>query len=167
MQNLKNLKTLILFKNQITKINGDLNLINLQHFELSSNKIVRISDSTFNKCFNLIKLDLSFNKLKSLKINKNHSNLREIRLNNNEIVDLKDIELPSSLEHIDLSNNHIRIFNLQGNFSKLINLDLTNNEIELWTKESTYILPNLEKLLFSFNQLKNFAEPFRQFKNIM
>ncbi len=154
LKKLKNLTILKMKSNKITEVSKGLEFENLIYLDLSSNNINDKISDPINKFNKLITLHLGFNEIKTLKINQNNSNLKELGLRYNMISDLTHFELPFTLEELDLSYNKIQRFNLKGNFSNLTSLILNNNQIEYF-EQSSPILANLRYLNLNFNRVKN------------
>ena len=106
----------------------------LEQLFLHFNKIK--SFSLTNKLPNLWRLDLSHNKITSLKefrINKECRNIKFIYLYSNQISDLYNLEpfsnLPN-LDTVDLSNNLVKELNIATDLPQIRKLILSHNQID-------------------------------------
>lgn len=110
---LSNLTSLFLYENQLNKIdcNAFKGLKNLEKLWLSDNKISEIEEKTFESLSNLKELWLDSNKLRLIDSNafKGLGKLERLRLNNNRIVDIDcdAFEGLSNLEMLWLDNNRL------------------------------------------------------------
>lgn len=159
-QQLYSVKDLDKYVPQLTEIN--LNNNHLKSFEglpndietllISKNQLENdFNISNFNK-FKFIKtIDLSFNKLTSLKIFLNFKCLRNLNLSHNKIESI--VDLPN-IETLNLSNNKIKndlVF--LNELDNLKNLNLSFNKIK--RIQNLHNLTNVQVLLVNDNQLEH------------
>ena len=172
LQNLKSLELLLIYHNQIGKIENLEFLVNLTGLYLDNNKIEKIENidhlnnletlalfkNFINKIENLennIKLEiifLDFNQIKKIE-NVNHlTRLKKLSLTFNQIDIIENIESLSNLEILELNNNKISIIENIDNFLQLSTLKLHCNQIEKITNLNK--LSNLKDLNLSKNKIK-------------
>ncbi|ODV58858.1 leucine-rich repeat domain-containing protein [Ascoidea rubescens DSM 1968] len=131
-----NLENLSIIDNNLCNISPLQSLKKLKHLYLTSNKIEEIRKEELRNFPDLKVLNLGFNKLNYLEIEKNSlNNLRKLYLNQNQLEKIhfifnlnnpKGIFLPK-LQELSLNHNNIKSYswlkNLSPNFSKLNKLE--------------------------------------------
>eukprot|EP01132_Coremiostelium_polycephalum_P003330 gene3330-4175_t len=118
LSELPNLSVLILDRNNINEIPGDIDrLKNLNSLSIKNNGIENLPNSICNLC-NLISLDLSYNKLKTLPSNfEDLINLKSLWLTNNSIHTLPTMKKLINLAVLEVSSN--RLTSLSKDFALL------------------------------------------------
>ncbi|XP_075981500.1 uncharacterized protein LOC142980086 [Anticarsia gemmatalis] len=107
----------------------------LSKLNLSNNRLTGVNSSLF-RFSDLTKLDLSFNRIKDLKVNDfdRLGKLEQLDLNSNLIksIDADVFKSVVSLNIIDLSNNQLETMNKNtfANFQSLVSVDLSKNQIK-------------------------------------
>ncbi len=147
-----NIKELVLRQNAISVIEGLDTLEQVEEVDLYMNQITSIPSEAFLKNPNLIKLDLSFNELRSIAKfpSNNFPALQELYLIGNKIKHLDKISVPS-LKLLELGDNRIRkMENLDG-LPSLDSLWLGRNKLE--SIENLGSLMNLKKLSLQSNRI--------------
>ncbi len=127
LENLINLKELVLYENEISEIKGLESLENLELLSLGSNRISEIKG--LNTLTNLKFLDLRFNELNEIKGLEYLINLQELILDDTGIAEIKGLDNLKDLKTLSLDYNFI---------TEIENLDGLNN---------------LEELYFNLNQI--------------
>ena len=129
--NLYKLSYLNLSDNQIEQLNWIKKLSLLQNLDLSHNNLHNLKQTNIDLLnINLIQLDLSFNKLKTIDFIRYFSKLSKLVANQNEIEDLNELRNLSLLESLLLNENKINNLEPLSNLTKLKNLEMNNNNIE-------------------------------------
>lgn len=147
------LAELILRQNSITVIEGLDTLQNLVELDLYMNAITEIPSTSFSKNSKLKRLDLSFNKLRSLDRfpSENLSNLEELYLIGNKIAKITHLRAMPKLMMLELGDNRIRALENLDQLSSLQSLWLGRNKI---TKiENLEPLCDLRKLSLQSNRI--------------
>ncbi|KAK3091594.1 hypothetical protein FSP39_021019 [Pinctada imbricata] len=167
------IQSIVLRDGHLRQIDGKLvsKLKCLVFFDLSNNDIIEANFKGFNT---LQRLDISSNELTNLNIPSGLDNLIWLNVSDNYV---KDVQLRKlkSLRGLDLSENEM--FTVPS-FCDLFNstyvpnlkyLNMTSNHIsELWHyEENRNCLPNVRKLLLSFNPIGIFrSKQFFSMKNL-
>lgn len=157
------LRVLKLSGNNLTGINGDSSLLDglpsLQHLWMDFCNISDLPEGVFKKNKNLAKVDLSENRLTTLRDNfSNLTFLRELKLNENFLRELPELRV-KSLEILGLSGNDFREANLSVmTLPKLKSLDLKDNSISGVDFSNATQLTTLD---LSSNKLSLLPETFR------
>jgi Leucine-rich repeat (LRR) protein len=154
---LLNVKRLDLHLNDINYIesNALAHLLSLTSLNLDSNRILTLKSIQFNS--NLIELSCRFNMLSNLS-EINATSLKQLDISFNRIQTIRLVTHLSRLEHLDLSQN--RLVKIEVNaFSKLANnlehLNLSGNKLDLKNGESLFSSQSrLEFIDLSFNDIK-------------
>lgn len=136
-------------------------IVNLEHLDLSFNKITEIQENTFAYGQNITFLDLSNNQLDSIHVNlfRAVTNLEKLNLSFNKIKKIpeKIFNYGSSLSYLNLSNNKIKEIPdntfTYGAISLTI-LDLSFNQIESFHVGIFKHLFNLIQLHLNDNHIK-------------
>ncbi|MBN1801256.1 MAG: leucine-rich repeat domain-containing protein [Candidatus Lokiarchaeota archaeon] len=108
---LNSLNRLDLHNNRITslvELNGLSSINNISILNLSGNNIERICIDDNNNLQNLLKLDLSHNKIQKIQKIKNLPKLVNLNLDNNQISRLENLFTLPRLEYIGVRNNPIK-----------------------------------------------------------
>ena len=126
---LKTIKWLFLYNNNITIINGLEKLCSLQKLYLQGNKITEIGG--LDTLENLEELMLSNNKIKDIRGLTHLKNLKILDLNNNEIENISGLERLTNLEILKLSDNNINKISGLDSLKNLKDLYLNYNEIKI------------------------------------
>jgi Leucine-rich repeat (LRR) protein len=151
LQEMPNLRTLVLFNTDLENIDDDLldsssplGFENLDSLSIKSHKLITLDDNTFIKLTALRLLDLSNNKLELISAGAftNLANLEVLNLNNNAISHLERevfAELPAlqelqmrynRLETLNVNmfgyNPRLRLFNVAGNLLERFDFDSAN-----------------------------------------
>ncbi|XP_066586949.1 uncharacterized protein [Prorops nasuta] len=133
------------------------NLFSLKHLNASNNKIVTLDTDAFIDNYNLVILDLSFNKLDFIadEVFKNLSVLKNLYISDNELAYIPHVCELSNLETLDLSEN--RISNVLSDafcgLQKLETLYLNRNKINIVKDKAFENLISLRYLDLSENVL--------------
>ncbi|WDV46874.1 leucine-rich repeat domain-containing protein [Clostridiaceae bacterium M8S5] len=130
IENLQNLRTLILYDNDIVDVSKLATIKRLEFLDLTNNKIANIS--VLNENINLNHLYLDNNGIKDMPSLNKLNNLRYLSLTNNEISDLTFLEgmKNSDIERLYLEHNNIKDLKPIENLMNLTELYLMNNNIE-------------------------------------
>lgn len=127
IQKLKSLKTLDIYKGNLTISSFLVDLENLDSLKLISCNILNISN--LEKLVRLKLLDLSHNKISEIKGLETLENLSMLSLNSNRISEIKNLASNSNLKKLLLNYNQITEINGLDNLTKLTHLELSNNQI--------------------------------------
>lgn len=160
---IKNLKRLILEKNNITNINAleNANFLNLEKLYLNNNKISDITVLKKVKFVKLENLNLGENEITDINVLEkvNFPLLKRLKLNNNKISDINVFGKVKfeKLETLYLGNNDIQDITVfeKVNFKGLKLLDLKQNHIENISLFDNNIFENLEELNLGHNNIDN------------
>ncbi len=125
--NLIQLKVLSLDNNQITKIEGLDNLIQLNQLFLNNNQITKIEG--LNNLILLSILHLDNNQITKIEGLKNLIDLTELILHSNQISEIEGLHKLTSLTEFYLNNNQITKIEGLDNLIQLNQLYLDNNQI--------------------------------------
>ncbi|KAL4502334.1 hypothetical protein ABPG72_011921 [Tetrahymena utriculariae] len=146
-----------LTNNQLSKLSlneEEQNLLKIKHLAAKKNNLEEIPNISHT---NLLTLDVSYNQIKNIKIQKQIFDLlQSLDLSNNQIQSCDDLFQSKSfpkLEILNLSSNLIESIeqNLDS-FQNLLELNLSKNSID--SVDPLFIQPNkLEKIDLSFNNL--------------
>ena len=155
LANSQALKVLNLAFNKINKMNNTLKMNALMSLNLQNNEIEKLEDNSFYNYPNLMELDLSGNKLKTL----NHLKLQDVKVlnvSNNLIhnIEANTFKNSTKIEILDLSNNlQTRIAKpiFEGVQSSLRQLNLSNNKLTKIFSDAFSDIEQLEKLSLSEN----------------
>ncbi len=134
-------KELILYNNQISDITPLSNFVNLEVLYLTKNLLSDISP--LSNLTNLTTLSLSRNQISDIAPLSNLTSLNFLFLLDNQINDISPLANLTNLASLSLSENQIRDIDALGNLSKLLTLELAYNQIYNITS-----LANLEYLFF-------------------
>ncbi|KAG5442735.1 hypothetical protein CSKR_114047 [Clonorchis sinensis] len=130
IENLPNLKILHAQYNMIRLIDSCFsNLVNLTDVRLDANKIEDISPETFAHCNSLTDLDLSYNLLENIEFVRSIRRLTYVSLNHNKIRSLVPLAQCNSLLDADVSDNLITDHALGEGYPVIQRLNLANNQI--------------------------------------
>ncbi|KAH9645155.1 hypothetical protein HF086_005700 [Spodoptera exigua] len=156
--------TLDLSRNKVYQLNFlQNNLLNLTELYLNDNNITIVEKNTFVNQTQLIKLDLSMNRIKSIEPNSlplNSLQYFNIEGNNLNGVIKKDTFSPAKyLKFLDLSNFNITKVEDSAfiNLNVLARLNLSNNQIESIAANNFEGVNNMFSLDVSHNNLKYFS----------
>ncbi|XP_012150087.1 keratocan [Megachile rotundata] len=166
---LNNVQELSVSGNHIEKLCRDMcsdsflslkGMENLQKLNASRNSIAEVTDNAFIDAKNLITLDLSRNKIKTLPVDVPNmlSVLKELFLSHNELGSMPNICSSMRLRYLDLSYNNIGSItnsNLCDSTSNLHTLLLSGNYITDVDNDAFMRLPALKKLDLSNNLILN------------
>jgi len=153
LNNLINLEDLVLSYNHITEIKNLDHLVNLKELAISGNKISQIKN--ISHLVNLEWLYLAHNEIERIEEIENLRNLQELMLFNNKIKIIENIEELTSLNKLWLGENNIgRIENIES-LVHLTDLDFSSNNIKKIENLETLI--NLEWLNLSKNRIKEIS----------
>ena len=124
---MEQLESLSLANNNISVLPDNLcNMDNLLYLNLSGNRLVDIAG--LNGLINLIKLDISANKLSKRIYMNNMPKLQNLNLSNNAFVEMDTLgELPQ-LEELDISDNYLSDLAFLEQYPRLKEIDLSYNE---------------------------------------
>lgn len=166
IQNLTNLKTLVLSHNNLSNLpNLNLLLNNLHSLHLRNNSFSSYPVS-INTLKRLIVLDISYNKLTFLPNDINHLNLLvTLNVSNNQIKFIEDFTADFEfLNTIDFSNNKLKMLPKSISLlSNLKSLNLANNNMKTLPKLS----PSITHLNLSGNNLDYISfNDFSHMKNL-
>ena len=161
--NSTSLRYLHLSNNRIQEINLISLLPNLEHLDLSKNRLIKIQETSFKGLKQLKNFNLSFNKLElnGISYYKEQILLETLDLSFNEIKylvsNLTFLNL-DSLKRLNLSNNLLQSLNsfTFGHLIKLESLNLAYNDLKLLNPNCFFNLNNLLKLGLGFNQIQTF-----------
>lgn len=132
------LQTLIINKNNLVRTLPGMFLLNseLQHLDMSTNKISQLHSETFNGLATLERLDLHGNRLKVLhtKVFAPLTNLKRLCLDSNQISRVlpETFAQTINLEHLSLKDNQLRRLNVNafGPLRSLEEFHFTHNHID-------------------------------------
>uniref|UniRef100_A0A182JMC3 LRRCT domain-containing protein n=1 Tax=Anopheles atroparvus TaxID=41427 RepID=A0A182JMC3_ANOAO len=162
------MRTLRLGSNNFTQLKEGVleRMPSLQMLYLERCDIQELPYTVLQKNVNLVKLDLSYNRLRTLKRNTffGLNVFKELRLHSNQIADFPHLALlnVSTLEILTLSHNQLTIvdfYKLSG-LPNLRTLDLHSNSITSLTGFTVDTLPHLDTLDLSGNLLLALPENF-------
>lgn len=150
LANSQTLKVLNLSFNKINKMNKTLKMDALTSLHLHNNELEKLEDYAFENCPNLQELDLSGNKLKTLK-NLKLKSIKMMNVSKNLIYNTEPNAFQSctKLQILDLSDNlQTRITKsiFDGLQSSLLQLDLSKNKLTKIFSDAFSELEQLEKL---------------------
>ncbi len=128
INNLRQLKILSLYSNQIKKIMGLEKLTRLENLYLGNNQISEIEG--VNNLKNLKILDLKYNKIEKIKGIGNLIYLKELELEKNQIEKITGLENNIRLAVLELDNNQIKEIEGIDKLTQLTRLDLDHNQIQ-------------------------------------
>lgn len=149
LENLKNLKAIILWGNQIEQIQGLESVPNLQKLQFTKNKISEIKN--LEKFPNLKELYLGDNEISQIKGLFCLKNLEKLELYQNKIEEIKEIHELSNLKELFLDNNKISKIQCLNSLKNLKFLSLSNNNLE--EIEGLKKLTNLTHLFLNHNRI--------------
>lgn len=149
IQALKNLKTLVLRENKISRIDPIDGLLNLQYLDISFNKLRNIERSNIGFLPNLKTLICDSNYLKNVNSFSKLQYLTYVSFDNNKIIDQTNFERLAELEtlkELNLSNNPVtkninyRLHILRKFFylNKLDTTEITKDEREIAIMDQTF-----------------------------
>lgn len=126
-----NLKELVLRQNAISVIEGLDTLVNVEEVDLYMNQITLVPSDAFAHNKRMLKLDLSFNQLRSISEfpSSNFPVLEELYLIGNKIKNMDPIAIPS-LKLLELGDNRIRVMENLDHLPSLESLWLGRNKLE-------------------------------------
>lgn len=161
LENAKNLNSIILNKNAISRIpaNAFKHAANLATIEISANKITDIEDNAFYGLNKLTDLTLESNFIKVIKRNTfaGAPKLATISLKVNDITTIEDgaFNLPR-LTSLSMNTNHLKSLsdNLFAHAPEMFHLDLSDNELRQ-VPQATISAPGLTTLVLDWNQLED------------
>lgn len=167
IQILKNLKNLVLRKNNISKIDHIDGLINLVYLDISFNKLRSVERGNIGILPNIKSLLCDGNYLKNVNSFAKLQGLNYLSLENNKIIEYSNLEKLTSLEYLtDLNISNNPICKLSGyrvnvvkkffNLIKLDNLEITKDEKENAFMENSpqnSFLNNMEQINTIFNNV--------------
>ena len=134
--------------------------VGLQRLSLASNQLTSIEPDAFDDTRSLVYLDLSHNKIDSIRKNtfENVEHLRSLLLDGNLLSEMPDIYGPEYLEYLSLSNNQLKTVNNDSftSIEKLKFLNLSSNHIRVIEAEAFAKQVYLEVLDLSNNRIVNF-----------
>jgi len=151
---------------------------------LMSNKIEKIDSDRLAIFPNLSEVNLSYNKIKEVKLNNNFiskiqlhkneivsadltwlPNLKEVNLGYNKITTLDNIKLDKKIENIQLQHNQLSDLNNISEYKNLNSLKLEFNKLIDSDLQSLDWLDKLKFITVKFNELsKNVEEGFEKMK---
>lgn len=139
IENLTNLKTLEIHKNNIRDLTPISNLENLSTLSIGDNPISDLSP--LNNLTNLV--DLQMFRINTNNINsiKNLENLIHLKISGNSIENIEALKALTKLEALDMSNNNVEDISSLENLINLRELHLQGNKIN-----NIYVMKNLQKL---------------------
>jgi internalin A len=143
------IKYLMFKKNLIENADCTLSLTNLITLDLNTNRVKKLN--YLDNLDSLIVLDLGFNQLNELKVNKSLTNLNYLSLRSNNVSNIEFISKFTGLTILDLANNFITDIDILKNMTNLIHLNLSFNQIE--NVSVLKHLNNLSSLLISHNKI--------------
>jgi Leucine-rich repeat (LRR) protein len=125
----------------------------LVYLDLSANKIKTLKNEVFHGLINVTKLDLHLNDISQVEFKSfiDLNSLKNLNLDSNQISTLKNVQFNSNLEVISLRFNLLSNLN-EINSSSLKYLNVSNNRLQEINSKKTF-LPNLEYLDLSQNRL--------------
>lgn len=145
-----NLKVLDLSVNQIQKVSFTSNLKKLIHLDLSRNQISSVKDIVLK---NVVNLNLSYNKIKAVKVNLNENapKLKKLNLSFNKVQNIDRIN-SRTVSVIDLSHCEIDSISVDAfeGAENLVKVKLTGNRLKILNYQVFKDLNYLEEL--SLNQ---------------
>uniref|UniRef100_A0AC34Q973 Ig-like domain-containing protein n=1 Tax=Panagrolaimus sp. JU765 TaxID=591449 RepID=A0AC34Q973_9BILA len=172
------METLLLSRNVIESIEAGAfhGIANLQLLNLSSNRLVHVSEGLFGLT-NLTKLDLSLNNFWTVteKMWTYVENLQWLSLSNNQIVELKPYAFRplGRLLYLSLAKNKLKNVNKKSllGLKSLKELNVSGNELAVCVEEGTILqntsLITLKKLDFSSNLINTIpSNAFSGFRNL-
>lgn len=151
IENLVNLKTLQLPKNQIKDISSLKGLTNLKDLYLGSNQIKDIS--VLKELTNLQNIELSGNQISDISALKELTNLYSISIIANRIKDISALEGLTNLKYVGLAGNKIVDISALKKLTNLYSLYLYHNQI----KDISVLegLTNLQEIYLNDNQIND------------
>ncbi|XP_072369691.1 centrosomal protein of 97 kDa isoform X2 [Scyliorhinus torazame] len=151
-----NMITLILDKNQLTKLESVENCSDLVQLSVASNRLVRMIGVA--KLVNLRVLNLPNNSIGNVEGLKDLVHLEWLNLAGNNIKIMEPVNSCLALRHLDLSDNNI---SLMGDLSKLLFLQillLHGNTITTLRSASSHLPPDLNILSLAENEIRDLNE---------
>lgn len=133
LDQIPDLVSLYLDRNQISEIKGLSNLTNLRTLSLDDNYIMKIEG--LENLINLRNLSLRNNQINKFEGLENLVNLRNLSLIDNQISEIDGLEKLTELENLELKGNNISEIKNLENLEKLKILRLDSNPIMNWIKE--------------------------------
>ncbi|KAI9140170.1 hypothetical protein BKA69DRAFT_1081443 [Paraphysoderma sedebokerense] len=160
---LKTLKKLDCRSNLIEEVTNDLGqCLELRSLLLFKNEITQLNVNVFSSLKNLVVLDLSYNKLHSVPagIFSSFKKLVNLSLAGNKLSALpSDATCLASLQNLDLSDNSFTAFPSQtSSLTSLQRLDLSQNAISIIPSNSLLNLTVLSELYLQHNRLNAIPE---------
>ncbi|XP_051870158.1 centrosomal protein of 97 kDa [Pristis pectinata] len=151
-----NIFTLILDKNQLTKLENVEKCSDLVQLSAANNRLVRMIGVA--KLVNLRVLNLPNNSIGNIEGLKDLIHLEWLNLAGNNIKTVEAINSCISLRHLDLSDNNIALI---GDLSKLLSLKillLHGNTITTLRSASSHLPPELNILSLAENEIRDLNE---------
>ncbi|VVC38711.1 Leucine-rich repeat,Leucine-rich repeat domain, L domain-like,Leucine-rich repeat, typical subtype [Cinara cedri] len=146
----KSVKRLKLNRIQIYYI-PDLNhLSNLQRLKITNNPIKTINK---NISTSIEHLNLSYNKIRSMKNIDRLTRLKTLDLSCNYITKINYLDYSTQITELDLSNNGLQIIDGLSKLIHLTKLNLSNNKIK--KIQNLAVLGNLKELILINNKIEN------------
>ncbi|XP_067849193.1 centrosomal protein of 97 kDa [Heptranchias perlo] len=148
--------TLILDKNQLTKLESVEKCSDLVQLSVANNRLVRMNGVA--KLVNLRVLNLPNNSIGNVEGLKDLVHLEWLNLAGNNIKSVEPVNGCLSLRHLDLSDNNISLI---GDLSKLLSLKillLHGNTITTLRSASNHLPPDLNILSLAENEIRDLNE---------
>nr|KAJ3421129.1 hypothetical protein HK105_004424 [Polyrhizophydium stewartii] len=159
LDNLVNLVFLDMFNNQIESIRGLDELVNLRVLMLSRNRIRRIEN--LDSLVRLDVLDLHSNQIIAIENISKLLALRVLNLEDNLIERVPTLTGVSNLGELNLKRNKIRYFDRNSHLNQLRRLVLSDNRVATFEDVSAvFEIPGLTELAMDQNKVSE-AEPYR------
>lgn len=149
LENLKNLKQLLLPQNGIKEIKGLKELTKLQELSFWHNQITEIKG--LETLTNLESLMLFDNQITEIKGLDTLIKLKTLRLRNNQIAEIRGLDALTNLEWLNLGHNQIAEIKGLGTLTNLQTLHLDYNQIT--EIENLEALTNVQTLYLGYNQI--------------
>ncbi|WP_394916241.1 leucine-rich repeat domain-containing protein [uncultured Robinsoniella sp.] len=135
-------------KKKIKTLKGIEKLKNLKQLDVAVNEITSLSGIENLK---LTSLDISHNKLKSLKWIEKLTNLKSLNINDNHLTSIKELKSLVNLEALNIDSNRIRNVEEIGRLTQLQFFYASNNRIKKIPDLNMF--PNLLEVELKYNRL--------------
>ncbi len=149
LERLKNLKGLHLEENKITEIKGLESLLPLKYLHLGNNEITKING--LDHLPKLRNLDLQYNNIEEIEGLDKLTNLRSLTLANNQINEVKGLENLDKLTHVHFKDNP---------FFKEFEDEIKSRDLWEYERAQTFVIYLKVKAKFKLSDL-NIADYFR------